>query len=317
MALVERLPVGPDTAQWPLWSTTARVVVSDVRSDAGLVAEARRITERVCAEVDRAASRFRPDAEIHWVAANAGDWVLVSPLLAELVRVSLEAAQRTDGLVDPTVADAMQRLGYDRDISRLRPESSATRGVRVVARRSAGWRSVRFDGHHVQLPEGVSLDLGATAKAWAADESARQVAEGLGVGVLVSLGGDIATAGVARQGHWSILVSDGPGQPEAHVSLPAGHALATSSTISRTWRRGGQSMHHVLDPRTSLPAPTVWRTVSVAAPTCVQANTLTTAAVVRGQGAIPWLREQRVTARLVSAGGDVVRVGGWPQERAA
>jgi thiamine biosynthesis lipoprotein len=317
MALVERLPVGPDTAQWPLWSTTARVVVSGSHRDPGLVAEARRITERVCADVDRAASRFRPDAEIHWVAANAGDWVLVSPLLAELVRVSLEAAQRTDGLVDPTVADAMQRLGYDRDISRLSPETSLSRAVRVVARRAAGWRSVRFDGHHVQLPEGVSLDLGATAKAWAADESARQAADALGVGVLVSLGGDIATAGVARQGHWSILVSDGPGQPEAHVALPAGHALATSSTISRTWRRGGQSMHHVLDPRTSLPAPTVWRTVSAAAPSCVQANTWTTAAIVRGQSAIPWLREHGVTARLVSAGGDVVRVGGWPGERAA
>jgi thiamine biosynthesis lipoprotein len=176
---------------------------------------------------------------------------------------------------------------------------------------------VRFDGHHVQLPEGVSLDLGATAKAWAADAAARQITDALGIGALVSLGGDIATTGVVRQGHWSILVSDGPGQPEDHVTLPAGSAMATSSTISRTWRRGGQSMHHVLDPRTSLPAPTVWRTVSVAAPTCVQANTLSTASIVRGHGAIPWLRERGVTARLVSAGGDVVRLGGWPQERAA
>jgi thiamine biosynthesis lipoprotein len=312
MALLERLPVGPNTAQWPLWSTTARVVVTDPSR----VAEARRITERVCCDVELACSRFRPDAEIHWLVANAGEWVPVSPLLAELVRVALDAAKRTDGLVDPTVADALQRLGYDRDIRHLRP-AAAGRGVRVVAHRAAGWRSVRFDGHHVQLPEGVSLDLGATAKAWAADAAAAQIAATLGVGALVSLGGDIATAGVVRHKHWSVLVSDGPGEPEAHVTLPAGSAMATSSTISRTWRRGGQSMHHVLDPRTSLPAPTVWRTVSIAAPACVEANTLSTASIVRGHGAISWLREQGVTARLVSAGGEVVRLGGWPQERAA
>jgi thiamine biosynthesis lipoprotein len=313
MALLERLPVGPDTAQWPLWSTTARVVVSQPWA----LAEARRITEQVCADVDAACSRFRPDAEIHWVAANAGEWVTVSPLLGELVRVALESARRTDGLVDPTVGGAMVRLGYDRDITRLASDRPSRRGVQVVARQVAGWRSIRFDGHHVQVPEGVSLDLGATAKAWAADRAAARIAAELGGGALVSLGGDIATAGPIPRGSWSILVSDGPGQPEAHVTLPAGSALATSSTISRTWRRGGQSMHHVLDPRTSLPAPTTWRTVSVAAPTCVEANALSTASIVRGHQAVSWLRSQHVSARLVTAGGDVVRVGGWPKEQAA
>jgi FAD:protein FMN transferase len=309
MALLERLPVGPDTAQWSLWSTTARVVVTDPAA----LAEARRITESVCVAVDAAASRFRPDAEIHWVAQNAGEWVTVSPLLAELVRTALDAARRTDGDVDPTVGEAMKGVGYDRDIRVLASQSRGT-GARVVTRPVAGWRSVRFDGHHVQVPEGVSLDLGATAKAWAADRAAALVGAELGVGVLVSLGGDLATNDVAPQQSWSILVSDGPGQPEAHVTLPTGAALATSSTISRTWRRGGQSLHHVLDPRTSLPAPALWRTVSVAAPTCVEANTLATASIVRGHRAVPWLAGQDVTARLVTAAGDVIRLGDWPKE---
>jgi len=313
MALLERLPVGPDTAQWPLWSTTARVVVTDPSA----LAEARRITEQVCAEVDAACSRFRPDAEIHWVARNAGEWVTVSPLLAELVRTALDAARRTDGDVDPTVGDAMNQAGYDGDIRVITTRGPKAVGTRVVARRVAGWQSVRFDGHHVQVPEGVSLDLGATAKAWAADRAAALAGAALGVGVLVSLGGDMATNGLAPQRPWAILVSDGPGQPEAHVTLPAGAALATSSTISRTWRRGGQSMHHVLDPRTSLPAPTLWRTVSVAAPTCVEANALSTASIVRGHRAVPWLTAQAVTARLVTSAGDVIRLGEWPKEAAS
>jgi FAD:protein FMN transferase len=139
----------------------------------------------------------------------------------------------------------------------------------------------------------------------------------LGVGALVALGGDLATNDVGTGRSWSILVSDGPNQPEAHVTLPAGAALATSSTISRTWRRGGQSMHHVLDPRTSLPGPTLWRTVSVAAPTCVEANAYATASIVRGHRAVPWLAGQDITARLVTASGDVIRIGAWPREVAS
>ncbi len=319
MALLERLPAGPDTAQWSLWSTTARVVVTDPAA----VRDARRLTEQVCAEVDAACSRFRPDAEIHRLYRAAGRPITVSPLLAELVATAVEAARRTDGDVDPTVAGAMRALGYAEDIAVV--ERAGRHGavpvcgssIRVVARPVAGWRSVELSGRRLRVPAGTSLDLGATAKAWAADRAAALVVERLGVGVLVALGGDIATAGKAPRGDWSVLVSDGHGQPEAHVCLPAGRALATSSTISRTWRRGGQSMHHVLDPRTSLPAPTVWRTVSAAAPTCVEANTLTTATIVRGHAALPWLRSLGVTARLVTSAGDVLQVGGWPQERAA
>ena len=234
--------------------------------------------------------------------------------------MALDAARRTDGDVDPTVGEAMRTLGYDRDFAAVaggRETGTGLPAPRIGTSRVAGWRSVRFDGHHVKVPEGVSLDLGATAKAWAADRAAALVAAELGIGVLVSLGGDMATNGTAAQRSWSVLVSDGPGEPEAHVTLPAGAALATSSTISRRWRRGGQSMHHVLDPRTSLPAPGQWRTVSVAAPSCVEANTMSTASIVRGHRAVPWLTAQGATARLVSSSRDVVRVGGWPAERAA
>jgi thiamine biosynthesis lipoprotein len=315
MPLRELLPVGPGTAQWPLWSTTARVVVDD----AALVDEARRITEEVCAAVDLAASRFRPDAEIHRLYRAGGRPITVSPLLAELVGAALEAARRTDGDVDPTVASAMRALGYDGDIAaidgRVIPVCGSS--VRLVVRPVPGWRRVELDGRALRVPAGVSLDLGAIAKAWAADRSAALVAERLGTDVLVSLGGDIATAGPTPARLWTVLVSDGPGQPEAHVTIPAPAGLATSSTISRTWRRGGQSMHHVLDPRTSMPAPAVWRTVTVAASTCVEANTLTTASIVRGHGAVAWLRDQGVPARLVTASGEVVRLGGWPEERAA
>jgi len=187
----------------------------------------------------------------------------------------------------------------------------------VVVRHRPNWRHVRLDGRTLSVPAGTVLDLGATAKAHAADLCARQVAAELGVGVLVSLGGDIATAGPAPDGGWRVLVQDGPEEPACTVGLPAGHAIATSSTLRRRWRFDGRSVHHVIDPSTGRPAEPVWRTVTVAAPRCVTANTLTTAAMVRGTAARSWLAGIPVPARLVSAGGDVIAIGGWPQQEVA
>jgi thiamine biosynthesis lipoprotein len=169
---------------------------------------------------------------------------------------------------------------------------------------------VRLRDRELTVPHGVLLDLGATAKAAAADRIATLVALRLGVGVLVALGGDIATAGPAPDGGWQVLVQDRPGDPDCTVRLPAGAALATSSTAGRAWGRPGELLHHILDPRTGRPAPTVWRTVSVAAYSCLRANTLSTAAVVRGAGAVDLLRD--VPSRLVTPGLDVLRLGGWP-----
>ena len=162
------------------------------------------------------------------------------------------------------------------------------------------------------MPPGVTLDLGATAKAWTADRCARLVSAAKGVGVLVSLGGDIATAGPAPAGGWRVLVRDRPGEPECTVRLPGGAALASSSTISRQWLGPEGVLHHILDPRTGLPAPRVWRTVPVAARSCVHANTLSTAAVVRGRAAHGWLARQGAPARLVSQRRQVYATAGWP-----
>jgi thiamine biosynthesis lipoprotein len=94
-----------------------------------------------------------------------------------------------------------------------------------------------------------------------------------------------------------------------------GGGLATSSTAVRRWRRGGTSYHHLLDPRTGRPAEPVWRTVTVTAASCVDANTASTAAIVRGRRAPGWLDALGLPARLVDASGAVRRVAGWPADR--
>ncbi|GAB2619298.1 FAD:protein FMN transferase [Paractinoplanes abujensis] len=301
MPLIEALPVGAGTAQWNVWGTVARVVVTDP----ALVPDAEGLVRDELAAVDGACSRFRDDAELR--RACTGGPVTVSPLLAELVAAALTAARDTGGDVDPTVGGALCGLGYDRDFAVLTGCEVAP-AVRIFT--APDWRSVRLRGRQLTVPAGVLLDLGATAKAVAADRAAARVAAHLGTGVLVALGGDIATAGPGPAGGWRVLVQDRPGDPACTVRLPAGAALATSSTASRTWGRPGELLHHIIDPRTGRPAARVWRTVSVAAFSCLRANTLSTAAVVRGHDAPALLGG--APSRLVTPGLDVLRLGGWP-----
>lgn len=306
MTRLDLVPVGTNTQQWPVWSTTARLVVTD---PAALV-DARQVVDTVLASVDAACSRFRPDSELRRLDDNAGSPVTVSPMLAELTATALTAAERTHGDVDPTIGIALENLGYDRDIDHL----DATGDVPFLVRQAPGWRQIRLRERELTVPRGVRLDFGATAKAFAADRCAWLVATYCGTGVLVSLGGDLATAGDAPEHGWTVLVADGDDQPACTIRLAAGSALATSSTISRTWRRGGRLLHHVLDPRTCQPAAPVWRTVSVAAASCVDANTQTTAALVRGHEAPARLLETSLPARLVAADGSVRTIGDWPAD---
>jgi thiamine biosynthesis lipoprotein len=304
MVMQETLPVRPGTAQWPVWGTTARIVVTDPR----VVDRASTLVREELAMIDQAASRFRADSEIRLLESVAGRPVPISPLLAELIRASLTAAERSGGDLDPTIGNALCALGYDRDLAELPPDGS----MRVVVLRAPNWSRVRLSGQTVTIPAGVRLDLGATAKAYAADRCARLIADRWGAGALVSLGGDIATAGPAPDGDWQVLVRDQPGEPSCVLSLPAGTALATSSTLHRRWYTDGRAMHHILDPRTCRPVRPVWRTVSVAARSCLSANTLSTAAVIRGERAVGWLRGTGAPSRLVAADGTVTALGGWP-----
>ena len=296
-------------AEWSLWSTTARLVVTRPRQ----LEAARDICEGVLHEIDRAANRFDPTSELRRLRGDGAPTV-VSPLLAALVREARTAAERTAGAVDPTVGTALDALGYDRDIELLRRD-----GAPPLARvtRVPGWRRIHLVGDRLFLPPGAQLDLGATAKASAADRCARAVNATLGTGVLISIGGDLATAGPPPHGGWQVHVQGDPDDLATQVTLAACTALATSNTRLRRWTQAGVPRHHLIDPSTAQPASETWRTVTVVARTCLDANTAATAAVVKGDAAVPWLSRLGVAARLVDGTGRVHQVGGWPHEAAA
>jgi len=293
--------------------TTVSVVVTD----------GRRADEALCLlagdlrALDLACSRFRPDSELRQVEAlGAGGPVPVSALLYELLEVACQVATDTAGIVDPTVGSALIELGYDRDFGEIGHDDQVGE---YDPRPAPGWWRITLDpeARTVAIPIGVHVDLGATAKAWASDRAAARLAEVLGCGVLVNLGGDVAVAGRPPGDGWPVGIAADSAESlnlvHQVVTIRDG-GLASSGTTSRSWVRNGRRVHHIVDPWTGRAAPAVWSLVSVAAPSCVAANAWSTAAVVWGEDAVGNLSAWGVPARLVDNEGTVVRCGGWPPD---
>ncbi|WP_436496331.1 FAD:protein FMN transferase [Actinokineospora sp. HUAS TT18] len=278
---------------FPAAGTTATVAVTAPSA----LDEAADILAAELAAMDRTCSRFRADSEISRLHLAAGRMVTVSPLLVQALAVALRAARRSDGLVDPTVGAAVEAM------DNADPPVPAP-----------GWHRVLLDpaSASVVLPRGVRLDLGATAKALAADRAAYLIAQRTGAGALVRLGGDVSTAGTAPPDGWQVALDDGP---DAAVILRAGGL--SSSRMTRPHRHGGEPVRHIVDPRTGHPANSPWRAVSVTARSCVDANTAATAAIILGEHAPLWLADRGVPARLVANDGAVCLVGGWPADLVA
>jgi thiamine biosynthesis lipoprotein len=301
-------------AEFPVWGSTGVLALIDGKART----EALTILLAEIEAFDLACSRFRPDSELARLnsAPPAGP-VRVSTLLLDAVDAALRAAAVTDGLVDPTVGTALEVLGYDRDFAVVERNGPA---VEVIIRPVTGWKAVRIDRVRstVTRPTGAHLDLGATAKARCADLAASRIADRLGTGVLVGLGGDVAVAGPPPAGGWSVKIADDHNSPidssGAAVSIASG-GLATSSTTVRRWRRGSQAHHHLIDPGTGRPAAEYWRTVTVAAGSCLDANIASCASILLGERAVSWLAGRALPARLWQEDGSVATVAGWPDDR--
>lgn len=287
-------------------------------ADPVLLDAAAALASEVLATVDESCSRFRPESDLSRAIAAAGRPVTVSAVLIGALRVALEAAELTGGLVDPTLGEILVAAGYDRTFASLVPGVEPT-SIPAPVRREL-WREIVIEGPTVTVPRGASLDLGATGKAYAADLVASVIVKELDTPVIISVGGDVRVAAPAgRTRSWPVVVDhtladhvNGTGIAQT-VLVEAG-GLATSSVAARRWVRGGREWHHLVDPRTGSPATGPWRSASATGRTCVAANSASTAAIVLGDTAPAWLTEQGVCARLVDEHGQVVTTGGWPLE---
>lgn len=239
-------------------------------ADAQAAADRLAAVEAFMHATEAALSRFRPDSELSRLNTQAGRPVQVSPLLAELLALALASAEQTNGLYDPTMLAALEAAGYDRSFEQLGPVAPA----RSMTGPAYSWRDVQFDAatRQVTLPVGGRLDLGGIVKGWAADRAAEMLAE-VG-GCLVDVGGDLMARGEpVEYPAWPVGVAD-PRDADRDLALLMlkDRGVATSGTDYRRWRQGDTLRHHIIDPRTRRPAQTDLLSVTVIAPTAVQAD---------------------------------------------
>jgi len=244
--------------------------------------EVKRLFERL----DRTFSRFRPDSELSRLNESSSGFVGASPTFVVVLRLALDAARRTDGLVDPTLGVAIEAAGYDRDFARLVDDE---RRRRPGPSPRGSWRQVRVAGRLVLRPPGTKLDLNGVVKALAVDAAVQRLGEGF-----VAAGGDVAVNGAAV------------------VGLPGGGSLtlrngglATSGTTTRRWLRGGETQHHLIDPATGRPSTSHWKEVTVAAGSCLEADIAAKAAFLLGEPGPDWLDERGLPGRFLGAGAEV------------
>ncbi len=248
--------------------------------------------ERLFTARETALSRFRPDSDLSRLNRYDAAAVIVSPLLRTALEDALRAAVATDGLVDPTIAAALESAGYDRTFPQIR---QASLREPVPAGR---WREIRLAVPFVFRPAGLLLDLNGVVKGRAVDD-ALDLLDGDG---FVSAGGDLATRG-------EIVVAVPGGDA---VTLRSG-ALATSGVSSRSWvGEDGQRAHHLIDPATGAPSVGPWQCVTVCAATCLAADVAAKAAFLLGDDGPEWLEQRGLAGRFVSSR-EVVLAGNWPE----
>ena len=268
------------------------------------------------AEFDAALSRFRPDSELSSLNEDARSEVPASPLLRRAVRAGLWAAERTGGLVDPTLLDAIVAAGYAEsragvdpvplaDALALAPERSPAR-----ARLEAEWRRIEVDDEAgtIRRPPGVGFDTGGSGKGLAADLLAERL-RGYSRYV-VDCGGDVRVGGFAvRLDPYPIHARHPIDGEAAAIFYVSAGGIASSGVDTRVWRRDdGSFAHHLLDPSTGQPAWTGLVGVTALGADALEAETLSKAALLSGPGKGRELLAER-GGMLVDESGEVELVG--------
>ncbi len=246
---------------------------------------------------EQALSRFRADSELNQLNRRAGHWMRVSATLWDVIQLALTAARWTDGLISPTILTALEAAGYDRTFADLAANDQA-----VIAQPDGQWRSIQRQSlkRSICLPPQARIDLGGVAKGWAADRAAKKLAAH--GPVLIDAGGDIAISGPQADGSpWPIGINN-PFEPDQifETLKVARGGVATSGRDYRRWQKGGAWQHHIIDPRTGLPAQTDVLCATAIAPSTFEAEVAAKVILLSGSEAgMEWLEAQPGYAAVI------------------
>lgn len=297
-------PAGLRREEFRAMGTTISLLLPESQAELGA-----QIVRTLFTEWEQTLSRFLPESELSQLNQQAGTPIAVSDLLYSVLATALTAAQATQGVYDPALLDQLVRVGYDRTFDEL----PAVGFDPIIPGEPGGrWRGIKVDPirRQVTLPAGMKLDFGGIAKGMAVDAALERLQQSGISSALVNGGGDLAVLGLPpAEEQWQIAV---PGRGQ-FWKIPLHHgAVATSGIARRHWMQGQTLRHHLLDPRTGLPAQSDLWSVTVVADRCEQAEVAAKVAFILGsKPGADFLRRHHIAGLLIYEDGTWETVEPW------
>lgn len=251
-------------------------------------------------EWEQTLSRFRLNSELSLLNQAFDQPTQVSQTFWDVYQTSLWADEFSEGLVTPTVLDAMIEAGYDRPFESLTRDQFGPMTPIGVGIHPLSMVISDDETRTITLPRGVRLDFGGVAKGWAAHQTVGRLKE-FGP-CLLNAGGDIAVSGPRAGGSaWPIGVSNpfaaGTNFEVLHVKRGG---VASSGRDRRNWNRNGLPRHHIINPMTGQPVETNVLRVTVVAPTVMEAEAAAKTAFILGPSkGLEWIESHPTFAGLV------------------
>ena len=251
----------------------------------GLVeAEARRIEQKF--------SRYRAGSVVGQINASGGAPVTVDAETCHLLNFADQCHDISDGLFD--ITSGVLRKIWRFDGSDRIPDDDTV----AATRKHVGWKKALWKPPVITLPAGMEIDLGGLGKEYAVDKAVEAACAITKAPVLVNFGGDLRVSGPRETGaRWKVAIEsvDNAGELAAMLELVTG-ALATSGDSRRFLVKDGIRYGHILNPHTGKPVKQTPRSVTVAAPTCIEAGMFATLAMLKGRNAEKFLKREGLRA---------------------
>jgi thiamine biosynthesis lipoprotein len=261
-------------------------------SDEGLALRLGQIVENEARRIETEYSRYRDDSVLSRINASGGRPVELDEETAGLIDFADQCWKISGGRFD--ITSGVLRRVWRFDGSDRVPTREQVRALKPLI----GWHKVTWRAPQLVLPKGMELDLGGLGKEYAVDRAVMLLVKTSDTPVLVNFGGDLRVSGPRRGGgRWraAIEATDTPARSEGVIEIASG-ALTTSGDARRFLLRDGVRYSHILDPRTGWPVKDPPHSVTVAAPTCIEAGFLSTLAMLHGRKAEAFLKGEGVKA---------------------
>jgi thiamine biosynthesis lipoprotein len=237
-------------------------------------------------EIDDKMSVFKENSEVFKINSNAGgQYQGVSEDTCYVLETSLKYSSMSQGAFDPTIRPLVDLWGFGRENQRVPNKNEIEKAMELVNYNDININRVK---KAVRLnKKNQSIDLGAVAKGFAADEIRDILIKNKIKSAIIDLGGNIFALGNKQnKTSWNIGIQDPlsvTGEYMGIISV-SNKSVVTSGNYERFFIDNGKRYHHIMDSRTGYPSENGVISATIISDNSIDGDALTTCAYVMGLG---------------------------------